>query len=126
MTKQRTGGVALFACAGLASLGLLAGATPAAAKAKSVDRAFSQCQNVALPLGDNSGTTQMPVRLIAFSVPRTPKRALLPGGRVTGATVGVRITHTFDRDVAIYLISPGGRVVLVDTGWGAGGDDFGI
>jgi subtilisin-like proprotein convertase family protein len=125
MTKVRTG-IALVACASVVSLGLLAGATPAAAKNKAVNRTFSQCQNVALPLGDNSGTTQLPVQQIPFTVRRTPKGAQPPGGRVTGATVGVRISHTFDRDVAIYLVSPGGRVVLVDTGRGGSGDDFGI
>jgi subtilisin-like proprotein convertase family protein len=123
MTKKRTG-IALVACACLA-LGLLAGPSAAGAKTKSVSRTVMQCQSVTLPLGDNQGTTRMPVQQIAFTIPRTPKGSRPAGGSVTGAALGVRITHTFVRDVAIYLISPGGRIVLVDTGWGGGGDDFG-
>lgn len=122
---MRTLRTALLACAGLASLGLVLGVSTATAKTRSVNKAFTLCQSVDLSLGDNQGVTQMPVRQIAFRVPSTPKGSKPAGGRVTGATVGVRITHTFDRDVAIYLISPGGRIVLVDTGRGGSGDDFG-
>jgi subtilisin-like proprotein convertase family protein len=125
MSEKRTPRMALLACVGLFSLGLVVGVSTAAAKARSVNKAVRICQSVDLPLGDNQGATQMPVRQIAFRVPRTPKGSKPAGGRVTGATVGVRITHTFDRDVAIYLISPGGRIVLVDTGRGGSGDDFG-
>jgi subtilisin-like proprotein convertase family protein len=125
MSEKRTPRVALLACVGVASLGLVVGVSSAAAKAKSVNKSFRQCQSVDLSLGDNQGAAQMPVRQIAFRVPRTPKGSKPAGGRVIGATVGVRITHTFDRDVAIYLISPGGRIVLVDTGRGGSGDDFG-
>jgi subtilisin-like proprotein convertase family protein len=125
MSEKRTPRMALLACVGLASLGLVVGVSTAAAKAKSVNKAVRLCQSVDLPLGDNQGATQVPVRQIAFRVPRTPKGSKPFGGKVTGATVGVRITHTFDRDIAIYLISPGGRIVLVDTGRGGSGDDFG-
>jgi len=124
MIKKRTG-IALVACSSLVCLGLLAGASLAAGKAKTVNRASVQCQNVALPVGDNQSTTRRPVQQVAFNVPPTPKGSKPAGGRITGAAVGVRITHTFVRDVAIYLISPGGRIVLVDTGWGGSGDDFG-
>jgi len=131
MTKRRSVPMALLACASVAALGLIAGASPAAAKTKfkTVNAAFSQCQNLALPLVSAEDTptppSPSPVQQVAFSVPKTPKDSKPRGGKVTGATVGVRITHTFDEDVTIYLVSPSGRFIPVDTGHGGTAENFG-
>jgi len=47
------------------------------------------------------------------------------GGRVKGLRVRVgHITHTYDGDLTLYLISPDGREVKLVGGKGADGDDF--
>jgi subtilisin-like proprotein convertase family protein len=130
MMRSRSTRLALLACASVASLGLIAGASPAVAKKakpKTVNAAFNQCQNLALGLADNTATTTPPnpVQQVSFTVPKTPKSSKPAGGKITGVSVGVRITHTFDSDVAIYLVSPTGRFIPVDTGHGTSGDDFG-
>src|SRR6476619_8595403 len=107
MTIKRSVRMALLACSSLAALGLVAGASPAAAKTKTktVNKAFAQCQNLALPLAAATDTPSpppgsSPFRPVAFTIPATPKDSKPRGGKVTGATVGVRITHTYDGDVA--------------------------
>jgi subtilisin-like proprotein convertase family protein len=120
MTNKRPARIALLACASVASLGLPAGASPAAAKTKTVTSTFSQCQNVAVALADHSS------QQVAFSVPATPKKAKPRGGTVTGVSLaGVRITHTFDEDIVIYLVSPSGRAIPLTVGAGGSGNDYG-
>src|SRR4051794_7953172 len=105
MTKNRSR-MALLACAGVASLALLVGASPAAAKTKT--KTFNRCFNVGLPIPDPAATG--PRSSLSFSIPvKVPKfNGGQQNGRVTkfkGA--GVRITHTQDRDLQINLVSPG-------------------
>lgn len=121
MMQKRTRRMALLACASLASLGLLFGVSPAAAKGtKTITKTLSQCQGQVLPLNDNS-SLQVP-----FTVPRVPKRAKPAGARVVSvASVGLRIGHTFDRDVTAFLVSPTGLVDPLVLGRGDTGDNFG-
>jgi len=120
MIKKRSGRAALLACAGVASLGLVVGATPAAAKTKRVTATFNQCQNLAAHL-DDKHAVQIP-----FAVPRTPKKAKPVGGRVLAVnSVGLRITHSFTGDISAYLISPSGRVDPLTLNRGDDGDDYG-
>ncbi|HLM33846.1 MAG TPA: proprotein convertase P-domain-containing protein [Gaiellaceae bacterium] len=123
MIGERSGRAALLACAAFAVLCLVAGASPAAAKkakAKTVTRTFSQCQNVALPLTDHS------VAQVHFTVPKPPERAKPPNGRVIGVTsAAVRVTHGYAQDISIFAISPAGFVVPLSLGRGDSTDDYG-
>jgi hypothetical protein len=127
MTKKPSARMALLACASIASLGLLAGETPASAKTKKkvVTRTatFSQCVNVASPIQD-------PVSALAWAViPVTvPKfKGGDQNGTVTAFTsAGVRLTHTADSDLTLTLVSPGGKVIPLVTGRGGIGDGYGI
>jgi subtilisin-like proprotein convertase family protein len=126
---KRSARTGMLACACIGSLGLLAGVSPASAKSKTVHKTFSSCQNVALTLAANNDNPAPPspsaVQTVSFTVPKTPKGSKPTGGKVTGASVGVRITHSYDNDVAILLISPAGRFVPLDTGHGDTDDNFG-
>jgi subtilisin-like proprotein convertase family protein len=114
MIKKRSARMAMLACASVAALGLLAGVSPASAKKKfktrTVSGAFSQCQNLALPVTDHS------THLVQFTVP-SPARANPAAGTVGSvSSVGLRLTHTNSDDMAVYLVSPGGRVVPLFLG----------
>src|SRR5262249_8534168 len=45
-------------------------------------------------------------------------------GPITDVNVKLNITHTFDADVDVYLISPSGRRVMLFTDVGSSGDNF--
>jgi subtilisin-like proprotein convertase family protein len=129
MIRKRSARMALLACAGLATLGLVAGASPAAAKTKkkTVTRTatFSQCANVASPItdqdtGNNVAAASIPVTVPAYKgVPQT--------GVVTGlSSVGTRITHTYDGDLNLTLVTPSGRFIqLAGYPTSGAGDDTG-
>lgn len=89
-------------------------ASPASAKT----RTFTKCQDLSLPLNFHA------FHKIPFTV-STPKNAKPKGAKVTDVNVGVRITHTFDMDVVVTLVSPTGSVVPLAVGQGGGLDDFG-
>jgi subtilisin-like proprotein convertase family protein len=129
MTVRRTARLVPGICTSLAALGLIAWASPAAAKPTTVKRSFHDCQNTALPLvapaDSPPPTNPSPVQQVKFRVPKTPKGFKPRGGKVTGASVGVRITHSFDSDVGIYLVSPQGRFIPLAAGRGDGSDDYG-
>jgi subtilisin-like proprotein convertase family protein len=125
MIKKRSTRLALLACAGVASLGLLAGASPAAAKTKkktvTKTATFSQCVNSASPI---SSDLTPATAVIPVSVPNF--KGGLQDGVVTAITsAGVRITHTFDGDLVLGLVSPGGKVVTLSLRQGGSGDDYG-
>jgi subtilisin-like proprotein convertase family protein len=131
MTKKRYVRLALLALAGLASLGLIAGAAPAAAakkKAKKVTKTatLNQCVSTAQALteGADGVATNTPYVVFPVAVPKFKGKA--QNGVVTAITsVGVRITHTFDRDLSINLVSPGGKVVPLAVSRGGSGDGYG-
>jgi subtilisin-like proprotein convertase family protein len=125
MIKNRSARMALLVCAGLASLGLLAGATPAAAKTKkkvvTKTATVSQCVNLSSPFLDASTPA---VAAIPVNVP--PVKGIAQSGVVSAVTsAGVRITHTFDGDVVLSLVSPGGRFIALSNNRGGSGNDFG-
>jgi subtilisin-like proprotein convertase family protein len=116
----------VLACAGLASLGLLMGASPAAAKAKkkTVNKTatFNQCVSSASPIQDPESPLASAV--IPVSVPSF--KGALQDGAVTAITsAGTRITHTSDGDLVVTLVSPGGKVIPLAVGEGTSGDGFG-
>jgi subtilisin-like proprotein convertase family protein len=125
MTIKRTTRMTLLACAGVASLGLLVGASPAAAKTKT--KTFDKCVSGGVAIPDE-GATGQPTPSASFSVPvNVPKFKGKPqDGQVTAFTsVDLRITHTFDSDLVLNLVSPGGRVVGLAEQRGGSGDGFG-
>ncbi len=67
--------------------------------------------SIAVPLPDLS-TVEVPI-----DVP--------DDGAILTATAGVRLNHTFDGDLALYLISPIGKVVALSTNNGGSGDNYG-
>lgn len=117
---KRIARTALLVCGGLATLALAVAAGPAAAKTRIVTRTLSACQNTGVQIADNA-SFQVP-----FTVSRIPKRDRPAGGRVVRVeSVGLRITHSFDRDVSAILISPTGLVDPLLLGRGDTGDNFG-
>lgn len=124
MIRKRRARLALLACAGVASLGLLVGASPAAAKNKT--KTFNRCFNVGLPIPDRpaSGAGSSLAFPISVKVPKFNGKQ--QSGKVTQFnSVGLRITHTNDRDLQINLVSPGGRVVTLANRRGLAGDGYG-
>lgn len=47
------------------------------------------------------------------------------GGQIRDLEVGVRINHSFDADLNIYLVSPQGRFVELSTDNGGSGNNYG-
>jgi subtilisin-like proprotein convertase family protein len=117
MIKKRSARVALLACAGVASLGLLVGPASATAKVKkkTVTRTatVNQCISIGSAIADHStATATIPVSLPTY-------KGQPQDGTVTGLTsVGTRIAHTLGSDLVIGLISPGGRYVALSDGRG--------
>jgi hypothetical protein len=111
----------LRACVASAALALLALPAAAGAKTKTKLRTaqFIQCVSTAVPIPDGPMppfTSPNPTASFAIpvQVPRFKKRP--QDGVVTSfGSVGVRITHTDDSDLALYLVSPGGRAVALAT-----------
>jgi nifR3 family TIM-barrel protein len=123
MMKKSSARLALLACASVASLGLLAGASPAAAKTKTAT--FNQCVNIGQAIPE---VATGPQSSRAFSIPVTvPKFKGKPqDGAVTAfGSAGVRITHTNDNDLQLSLVSPGGRLSTLANRRGASGDGYG-
>jgi subtilisin-like proprotein convertase family protein len=135
MISKRSARIALLACASVASLGLLAGASPAAAakkKAKVVTKtaALNQCVSTSQRVAENEDPppvdTTGGVGSVAFPVTVPKFRGKPQDGQVTALTsAGVRITHTFDGDLNIVLVSPGGGVVPLAITRGESADGYG-
>jgi subtilisin-like proprotein convertase family protein len=137
MIKKRSARVALLACAGIASLGLVAGVSTAAAKTKVKKRTvtqtatFNQCVSVASPISStnsaanpNPNNPQVGVGNIPVTIP--PYRGLPQDGAITGISqVGVRISHTFNSDLSVLLVAPGAHAVPLSVGRGGNGDGYG-
>jgi hypothetical protein len=117
MIKKRWARLMLPACVACASLGLLA--LPATAAAKKKTATFNQCVSTAVPIPDgpapDSDATN-PAASFAIFV-NTPKfKGRAQNGTITAFnSAGVRITHTDDGDLALFLVSPGGRAVALST-----------
>ena len=117
MTKKRSAQLAAVGCAGCVSLCLLASPVTASAKVKTGQ--FTQCVSTAVPIPDgppDGSTATNPAASFAILV-NTPKFKGSPqDGTVTAVnSAGVRITHTDDGDLALFLVSPGGRAIALST-----------
>jgi hypothetical protein len=118
MIKNRSAWAVVLACACFIAFGLVAGASPAAAKKKKT-ATFNQCVStaIAIPDGPLIGTpASNPIASLAVPV-RVPGFKGKPRGGVVTAfnSAGVRITHTDDGDLALFLVSPGGKAVALAT-----------
>jgi hypothetical protein len=114
--KKQWSCLVLLACVGCLSFGLLA---PNVAAAKRKKATFNQCANaaVAIPDGPLPGTNALnPVASFAVRV-KVPKfRGRHQSGVITSFhAAGVRISHTDDGDLALFLVSPGGRAIALAT-----------
>ena len=104
----------LLACVAWAALAL-----PAVAAAKAKKATVDQCVSAAVTIPDGPPppfTTANPAASFAVGV-KVPK---FKGKRQSGAitafhSAGVRISHTDDSDLAMFLVSPGGRAVALAT-----------
>jgi hypothetical protein len=117
MIKKRSAQLAALACAGCVSVCLLA--LPATASAKTKTAQFIQCVSTAVPIPDGppeGSTVSNPAASFAIFV-NTPKFKGRPqDGTITAFnSAGVRISHTDDGDLALFLVSPGGRAVALST-----------
>jgi subtilisin-like proprotein convertase family protein len=119
MIRKRYVRLVLLACTCVASLGLLAGATPAAAKTKVVTKTgtVQACFTVGIPIPDWSPTaTTVPGSLrVHVEIPKFKGQP--QDGMVTSfASVGARIIHTDDGDLVLGMVSPDGKqVILANT-----------
>jgi hypothetical protein len=117
MIKMRWARLVLLACIAGSVSGFLAMLAPAAAKKRSAT--LNQCVSMAvsIPDGPPVGTNVVnPAASFAVSV-RVPKFKGEPqNGKITAFhSAGVRISHTDDGDLALFLVSPGGRAVALST-----------
>src|SRR5215813_11022611 len=115
MNKTRPARAALCVCLGLAALGVLA-AAPAGAKTRT--KTFSRCVSVAVPIPDGPAGSTDPSPDASLAIPVTVRKFKRrpQNGVVTAVnSVGVRISHGDDGDLAIFLVSPGGRAVALST-----------
>src|SRR5436189_2701729 len=116
MKEMRSARMAVPACLACIALAMIAGASPAAAKTKT--KVFSRCVSVAVPIPDGpvGNTDPNPDASLAIpvTVPRFKRRR--QNGQVTAInSVAVRISHTDDGDLALFLVSPGGRAIALAT-----------
>jgi hypothetical protein len=114
--KKRWARLVLLAWVACASVGLLA---PTGAAAKSKKATFNRCVNAAvtIPDGPLPGTNALnPAASFAVRV-KVPKfRGRRQSGVVTSFhAAGVRISHTDDGDLALFLVSPGGQAIALAT-----------
>jgi hypothetical protein len=107
----------LVACAACASLGMLA--LPAAATAKTKTAQLTRCVSTAVGIPDGPLPPFTSVNPAAsFAVPvQVPRFKGRPQDGVLTRfnSVGVRISHTDVSDLALFLVSPGGRAVALAT-----------
>ena len=120
MIRKRYAQLGLLACTSVASLGLLAGATPAAAKARfkvvtktaTVQACFDT--NIAIPDWSSTATTIPGSLRVHVEVPKF--RGQPQNGKVTSfAGVGTRITHTRDGDLVLGIVGPDGKQVILSN-----------
>jgi hypothetical protein len=107
----------MVACTVCMAVALAALPTSAAAKVR--HRTHNQCVNaaVSIPDGPAPGTTALnPAASFAVFV-KVPKfRGRTQNGTITAFNAaGVRISHGDDGDLALFLVSPGGRAIALAT-----------
>jgi len=117
MMKKRWARLVVLACLAGAVSALVAMPAPAAAKERTAT--VNQCVSTAVNIPDGppeGSTAPNPAAYFAISV-RVPKFKGKPQDGVITAfqSAGVRISHTDDGDLALFLVSPGGRAVALAT-----------
>ena len=119
MTKKGCGRLALVACASVAAVGLLPGAS-AVAKTKTKTATFNQCVSTASAITDEkSGFAS-----VFVPVPKNGKK--IQAGTVTAVnSVGTRITHTYSGDLFLTLVSPAGKATALVVERGQEFDGYG-
>ena len=115
--KMRWARLVVLACLAGTVSGLIA--LPSAAVAKKRTATLNQCISTAVPIPDGppaGSTVPNPAGYLALPV-RVPKfKGKSQDGVITAfQSVGVRISHTDDGDLALFLVSPGGRAVALST-----------
>jgi subtilisin-like proprotein convertase family protein len=126
---RRAARLTLLACIGVASLVLIAGASPASAKKlkkKVVTRTetFDQCVDAASPILDPRAESGPASAVISVGVPGFKGR--VQDGVITRlSSIGVRITHGFSGDLIITLVSPDGRIFPLALRRGDDADGYG-
>jgi hypothetical protein len=130
MIQKRSAGLALLGWVCVAWLGLMGGASPAAAKIKTAT--FNRCASFAIAIPDlgPSSTSPNPVASFAMRVGVRRFKGKPQDGVVTAInSIGVRINHTDAGDLAMFLISPGGRAITLasyrDQSSNNSGDGYG-
>jgi subtilisin-like proprotein convertase family protein len=116
MNRKRAARRAVLACGIGGVLAMLGLASPATAKVKT--RVVNECFSTALGIPDGAaGSTDLnPAASFAIpvSVPRFKGKP--QSGVITGfGSVGVRINHSDAGDLALFLVSPGGRGIALAT-----------
>jgi hypothetical protein len=114
LIKKRWRSLVLLACLVCASLAL-----PGVATAKTKKATVDQCVSAAVAIPDGPPppfTALNPAASFAVAV-KVPKfNGKRQNGRITAFhSAGVRIAHTDDSDLALFLVSPGGRVAALAT-----------
>jgi hypothetical protein len=117
MIEKRQARLMLLACLVGASVGLLT--LPTAAPAKAKKATLNQCVSAAVAIPDgpppNSAATN-PAASFAVHVKVPRFKGKQQNGRITAFnSAGVRISHTDDGDLSLFLVSPGGRAVSLST-----------
>ena len=116
MNKIRCARMAVLASVGCLAVASLVVASSAAAKTRA--KTFSRCASVAVPIPDGPAGNTDPNPDASLALPVTvPKfRHRRQNGLVTAInSVGVRISHSDDGDLALFLVSPGGRAIALAT-----------
>jgi hypothetical protein len=113
MTKKCWVCLVLLACLG----GTLA--MPASATAKTKKATIDQCVSTAVAIPDGPPppfTALNPAASFAVAVKVPRFKGKRQDGTITAFhAAGVRITHTDDSDLALFLVSPGGKAVALAT-----------
>jgi subtilisin-like proprotein convertase family protein len=131
MIRLRSARMAVLGCMCCAMLVTIGAAAPAGAKTRT--KTFNHCVSVAvsIPDGPLNGTTDPnPATYVAIPV-MVPKFKGRPQAGVVTAinSVGVRIPHTDDGDLVLFLVSPGGRAIALaasrDDSSNSSGDGYG-
>ena len=116
MNKIRSARMAVLASIGCLALAMLVGASAAAAKTRT--KTFSRCVNVAvaIPDGPVGSTDPNPDASLAMPVTVPRFKGRRQNGVVTAInSVAIRISHSDDGDLALFLVSPGGRAIALAT-----------
>lgn len=79
------------------------------------------CTNFAVPISNNPPTDdRATINPVAIATGRLPK-----GATITDVDARVRMTHSYEGDVELFLVSPTGGIVPLWIGYNESEDDFG-